>query len=546
MSSATVTRRLRPALPAGTVAAAVLGLLIGLLTLVAPAPAGATSTYLCSSYTGCARAGYPHAGYGAANGRMYWRMYAGHNCTNYVAYRMIKNGMSAERPWSGSGMAYNWGIANARITDQTPQVGAVAWWNRNTGGVGSSGHVAYVEKVISNREIVISEDSWGGDFDWRRIVKDGSGWPSGFIHFIDKQVINTIAPAITGTPKVGFPLRAAGGRWQGRPTAVRYQWLANGVAVPGAVAATYWPTAAQVGMTIAVRVTATRAGFQSAVTTSTASAPVAKGSFRIDATTAVSGTPVVGSVLTATPATLAPAPERAAIQWRADGVVIPAAAGRRTFTLTPDLVGKRITVLTIARRAGYVKATAHSPAVGPVLAGAIEVTRPYSVAGRPRFGETLTIRPGVVTPPDATASYTWLRDGTPIPGATLDAYRLTAADVGHDLSAQVRLTKPNYLERVETVRVGLVRAPATVRVRAAGRVRAAVVDVRVWAPGGYHPSGEIVVKVGDRKVRAHLKDGRATLEVRNVEPGRRTVLVRFTGSQVVMPGSATDRIQVKR
>ena len=29
---------------------------------------------------------------------MYWRMYAGHNCTNYVAYRLIQTGMPDSRP----------------------------------------------------------------------------------------------------------------------------------------------------------------------------------------------------------------------------------------------------------------------------------------------------------------------------------------------------------------------------------------------------------------------------------------------------------------
>ena len=50
-------------------------------------------------------AGYAHAGYSARNDRMYWLMYSGHNCTNYAAYRMIKGGMSNERPWSGGGNA---------------------------------------------------------------------------------------------------------------------------------------------------------------------------------------------------------------------------------------------------------------------------------------------------------------------------------------------------------------------------------------------------------------------------------------------------------
>ena len=139
---ATRLRRLLPVL-----------LITAALTAVSPAgapPAGASSTYHCSGYEPCADAGYSSSGYAAASNKMYWRMYAGHNCTNYVAYRMIKAGMSTERPWSGSGNASNWGVQMSKITDQTPRVGAVAWWKAGVVGAGSSGHVAYVEKVVSD------------------------------------------------------------------------------------------------------------------------------------------------------------------------------------------------------------------------------------------------------------------------------------------------------------------------------------------------------------------------------------------------------------
>lgn len=109
------------------------------------APASASITQLCEGYTGCAEAGMPNAGYRAANDTMYWRMYAGHNCTNYAAYRMVRAGMANIRPWSGEGNASNWGKANRSLTDDTPAVGSVAWWDAYAGPAGSAGHVAYVE-----------------------------------------------------------------------------------------------------------------------------------------------------------------------------------------------------------------------------------------------------------------------------------------------------------------------------------------------------------------------------------------------------------------
>lgn len=162
-------------------------LVIVILVAVTPVPALAASSYLCHGYTPCAAQGYSHAGYQQAAKQKYWLMYAGHNCTNYVAYRMVSQGLPNSRPWSGTGNAYNWGKANAAKTDLTPVVGGVAWWKANVTGGGRSGHVAYVEQVISADEIIVSEDHWGGDFDWRRI-KRSSGWPSGFVHFKDAAI----------------------------------------------------------------------------------------------------------------------------------------------------------------------------------------------------------------------------------------------------------------------------------------------------------------------------------------------------------------------
>ena len=71
--------------------------MLALLVLVTPTTADrislATSTYLCTGYAGCQAAGYGHAGYRQASSTAYWRMFTGHNCTNYVAYRLIQSGM---------------------------------------------------------------------------------------------------------------------------------------------------------------------------------------------------------------------------------------------------------------------------------------------------------------------------------------------------------------------------------------------------------------------------------------------------------------------
>lgn len=57
---------------------------------------------------------------------------------------------------------------------------------------------------------------------------------------------NTVPPVITGTPQEGQTLHASAGTWTNEPTAYHYQWLLNGVAIPGATASSYKLTAADV------------------------------------------------------------------------------------------------------------------------------------------------------------------------------------------------------------------------------------------------------------------------------------------------------------
>jgi len=67
-----------------------------------------------------------------------------------------------------------------------------------------------------------------------------------------------------------------------------------------------------------------------------------------------------------------------------------------------------------------------------------------SVAGTMKVGKTVTARPGTWSPTAAVTSYQWLRNGTPIAGATGSSYRLTKADKGKKISVRIRLARPGY------------------------------------------------------------------------------------------------------
>lgn len=509
-------------------------------------PAVMGSSYLCTGYAGCRDAGYSDAGYGSRSGRMYWRMYSGHNCTNYAAYRMIKAGMSEERPWEGSGMAYNWGHAMSRITDRRPAVGAIAWWDRYEGGIGSSGHVAYVEKVVSADEIIISEDSWSGDFHWRRITRDSGRWPSGFIHFVDKAMTNEVAPSVFGTPQVGAELRASTGNWKPSAETFQYQWLADGVEIAGATQQTFTPTAAHRGTNLRVAVTARKPDFDPTTVVSAPTARVTAGEFDVEQPTTIEGEPMVDETLRAVPATWSPAPETTVYRWLVDGEILEGADGP-TLTLTKAMLGKSIQATTAARREGYKNAPVRSAPVGPVVVGEIQVEQEYGVTGAARVGEQLTVQPGAYRPTDATATYQWLRDGVPIEGATGTTYEITGADLGARLRAQVTLTRRNYATRLLQVGPdGIVTTQAAAEVAAIGRPGRAVVRVQVTAPGLEAVDGQVVVTVAKETRTVRLVDGRARVVVDDLEPGRRTVWVRYDGTSTIGAARARTTVRVYR
>lgn len=66
---------------------------------------------------------------------------------------------------------------------------------------------------------------------------------------------------------------------------------------------------------------------------------------------------------------------------------------------------------------------------------------PPSVSGATTVGGTLSCASGSWSAnPPPSFSYVWLRDGTPIPGATESTYTVQSADVGHSLTCEVQAT----------------------------------------------------------------------------------------------------------
>jgi surface antigen len=521
-------------------------LVLGGLALT-PSSASASSTILCRGYAGCAQLGMGNGGYAPVASTMYWQMYGGHNCTNYAAYRMIRSGLPNTRPWSGGGNAEYWGTSNAALTSATPRVGAVAWWGEYVRPAGASGHVAYVEQVISADEIVVSQDSWGGDFSWARITRAGGSWPSGFVHFNDVALRNTAAPAVTGTPRVGTALVAGPGAWTPSPTGYSYQWRADGVDVPSATTSTLTPTKALTGKRLSVRVTATRTGYPTTTALSASTAAVAPGSLTNTLAPAVTGEPRTDEPLAATPGQWNPAPSTLAFQWKADGVAVPGATSA-TFVPGPRQVGAAITVATTARKDGYAPVTATSAPTPDVAPGTITSAAGPQLRGDNRLGSTLTVDPGSYTPADATVAVSWLRDGLPVPGATTASYKLGTADLGHHLAVRVAVDKPGYTPLslrtagtswVKTVPVvGATAIPGTT-----GRAKVAV----TVASSGVSPVEGLVrirhdgVLLGEVTLRA----GAGSTTLAGLPSGTVNLRIRYTGGRTVVAGEVWRTVKVR-
>jgi surface antigen len=515
-------------------------LLAGAGVVTTAGPASATVTTLCVGYTGCAKLGMSDAGYSKVSSTMYWRMYSGHNCTNYAAYRMVRSGLANSRPWSGGGNATNWGASMSRITSGTPSVGSVAWWRAGVYPAGSAGHVAYVEKVVSADEIIVSMDSWRGDFSWAKITRASRGWPSGFVHFNDARLANTRLPSITGTAKVGQKLNATPGAWSATGATYKYQWLADGAAISGATGPTTTATKALKGKRVSVRVTASAMGYPVTSAVSAATVAVQPGALSNTTHPTISGDPRVNSTLTAQPGSWDPAPAGIGYQWLADGTPV-AGATSPTLALHPSFVGKAITVKVTATKAGYAAVGVVAAAAAPVKPGTLTLASTPAVSGTVAPGHNLLLAP-IKAGPGATTHVQWVRAGIAVPGATSRVYRLTNADLGKRLRARVRVTRPGYTTlKVRTPWSRLVRTKPVIRMSTAPGAKRLAVRVTMRAAGLSRINNRVQVRTGGKLVRVvPIRGGAASTTLTGLRPGTRTYKFRIPAT------SSTEPVVIKR
>jgi LPXTG-motif cell wall-anchored protein len=276
---------------------------------------------------------------------------------------------------------------------------------------------------------------------------DDASQQSALTTFVTGGALETAVPTISGASEVGQELAAHAGSWGPDPVGLSYQWLRDGVPIPGAGSVNYTLTNDDADTAVTVAVTGDKLGFDPATETSAATARVTGGTL----TTAVptmDGQPVVGSVLTAVPGAWGPAPVELSYAWSRDGVVIPEATTAE-YTLTQADAGSTLTVAVTGSKRSFVSATTASDSTGLVTGGILSPAVP-TVSGAAMVGGTLTANAGVWAPAPVALAYQWSRSGAPVPGATSADYTLVAADAGAAMTVTVTGSKVGFDELAMT------------------------------------------------------------------------------------------------
>ncbi|WP_296668049.1 leucine-rich repeat domain-containing protein [Demequina sp.] len=262
---------------------------------------------------------------------------------------------------------------------------------------------------------LVVPDAWWGKKVAVEIEASASGYATRRYTTPPATVVRSFGPAVwvfaidgapAGTTTVGRALTANPPEFATTPTGFVYQWRRDGHAITGATARTYVTTASDGGHRVSVAITAKRSGYQPAtwVAWDVSVSPL----FGTAPKPIVSGSPVVGAVLSAASGGWSPTPSSIAYQWFRNGRAI-AGATSATYRTTSYDQGRTVQVKTTAHRAGLSPTTTTSAGVavqGRLIAGAPTLTGSFTV------GQTAKVSPGTWGPGDVSRTYGWKVNGT--------------------------------------------------------------------------------------------------------------------------------------
>jgi DNA-binding beta-propeller fold protein YncE len=150
---------------------------------------------------------------------------------------------------------------NGGWSGSMPQTHAYRWLRNGVGIVGATSATYAVKAADTGHALNCRVTAANGA---------GSATANSAAVTIKTPPKNTVAPKITGTPKVGNTLTCAKGTWTGSaPITYKYQWLRNGSPIAVATAASHVAKAADQNKFLSCKVTATNAAGSASKTSAT-------------------------------------------------------------------------------------------------------------------------------------------------------------------------------------------------------------------------------------------------------------------------------------
>lgn len=327
---------------------------------------------------------------------------------------------------------------------------------------------------------------------------------------------------VTGKPAVGQALSLSAPQWDNSASqgTVTYQWFRGTLAIASATASRYTVTAADVGQKLWGKMTLSAPGFTSVVLASAQVTGVI-GTFSTAPVPTISGTARVGQLQAANAGTWAPA-GTLSYQWYRGTAAITGAVAR-TYTTTAADYGKALKVRVRAIKAGFVTLDRFS-VPRTIAAGTIAATKPLSVVGTHRYGQTVKVSQG--WPAGTTIRYQWYRNGVAVRGGTGYALYFNTSYIGSRVNVKVTVSKPGYTTRSVTtaaVTVGkalitLKTAPRITGATSLGSTLTANVGTYAPAPSAYayqwYRNGAAISGARYRTYRLTASDNGKSITVR--------------------------------
>lgn len=158
---------------------------------------------------------------------------------------------------------------------------------------------------------------------------------------------------VSGTAKVGARLTGSAAGWVPSTASLNYQWYAGTTLLQSGYRTTLIVPASAAGRRVVLKVTGTRAGYESLARTSAATAVVARGTLSAGSV-AITGTLRTGQVVRAYVGGWSPAPVSVAYRWKIGTAYVTGTAGTLSYLRLPARArGKRITLVVTIRKTGY-------------------------------------------------------------------------------------------------------------------------------------------------------------------------------------------------